>query len=110
MIGDELLRDAEDQLKAFAGATTVCEAEVHYRTLRESLIPELYADNPMLGAAIDSKFQGAILQRIARAGGTRERPAALLSSFRGAGRREERGDPGRGGPLHRRRESLGPLP
>ena len=88
MIRHELLRDVDIRLEAFDGARTVSEAEDHYRALHQSLIPEIYADNPMLGAAIELKFHAAVARKIALAGGAHKRPAALLSCRRGAGREE----------------------
>ena len=110
MIRNELLRDVDIRLEAFDGAGTVGEAEGHYRALHQSLIPEIYADNPMLGAAIELKFHAAIARKIARAGGVHERPAALLSCRRGGGREERDAGFEHGGAAHRRRKSLGPLP
>lgn len=116
MIGNELLRDAENRLEAFDGARTVSEAEEHYRALKESLIPDICAENPLLGAAVDVKFHAAVARKIFRAGGAHERPAALLPFRRGAGREEREGREvlehvsERSGGLYRRRGTLGPLP
>lgn len=99
MIRDELLRDADERLESFAEAKTVCEAEEHYRALVESLIPDLYDAAPVHAAAVEQEFRGLVERRILRAGGVRERPAALLSCRRG-----------REGAAYRRREPRSPLP
>ncbi len=66
---DDLIRDADEQLRSFSGAKTVREAEVHYRELMERIIPAIdaadHTADHTLGAAVEHALRELVAAKVA---------------------------------------------